>query len=439
MSRPSTRRGDLLAGVGYFVVIAALLAAAALVYNRTFISSVDVKLRTDEVGSSLQKGSDVKLRGVPVGRVSSIRSTEDGALLTLALSPEATKEIPTSTTARLLPKTLFGERYVDLQAPAVDGGPTVESGDAIAQDTSAGAAELQEVLDGLLPLLQSIQPEKLQATLSELATMLRGRGNDLGDTLQAWGTYLTKLQPSVPQLATDLDKLGKVADTYAAAAPDLLAALDDLTTTSATVVDERRTLTDVYERVIAAADTSRGFVSDNRQTIEVLSRDGRKALEAAAPYASEFPCLLRSMRQFIPTMDKNLGQGTDQPGIHVVLNVTEGMRPYQAGRDEPTFKASGSPSCPYVPSSVKAADKKARSAQASRASASDPESIAAPTYALEGSAVAATGLGQANSPAENQLIAELVAPSQKMSPQDFPAWGSLLLGPVLRGAEVSVR
>lgn len=438
MTRRSTRNGDLAAGVGFFVVIALLLAAAALVYNRTFISSVDVKLTTDEVGSSLQKGSDVKLRGVPVGRVSSIRSTDDGAVLTLALSPDATKEIPTSTTARLLPKTLFGERYVDLQAPGAGGDP-VRSGDVIQQDTSAGAAELQKVLDGLLPLLQSIQPEKLQATLNELATMLRGRGNDLGDTLQAWGRYLTKLQPSVPQIATDLDKLGKVADTYAAAAPDLLNALDSFTTTSATVVDERRTLIDVYERVIGAADTSRGFVSDNRQTIEVLSRDSRKALEAAAPYASEFPCLLRSMRQFIPTMDKNLGQGTDEPGLHVVLNVTEGMKPYQAGKDKPTFTATGSATCPYVPSSVKSADAKVRSESASRASASDPESIQAPSYALEGSAVTASGLGQANSPAENQLIAELVGPSQQIAPQDFPAWSSLLLGPVLRGTEVMLR
>ena len=49
------------------------------------------------------------------------------------------------------------------------------------------------------------------------------------------------------------------------------------------------------------------------------------------------------------------------------------------------------------------------------------------------------GLGEANSPAENRLIAELMAPEAGVSPADYPTWGSLLVGPLLRGAEVEVR
>ena len=51
----------------------------------------------------------------------------------------------------------------------------------------------------------------------------------------------------------------------------------------------------------------------------------------------------------------------------------------------------------------------------------------------------AQGLGEVNSPAENRLIAELMAPEAGVTPAAYPAWGSLLVGPLLRGAEVEVR
>lgn len=426
--RKQTSRGvDATIGLVYFALIAAFIGAAVLIYDRAFVSSVDVDLRTDTVGSALQKGSDVKLHGVPVGEVTKIQTASDGAVLTLALKPDAAKELSTDTTARLLPKTLFGERYVSLQRGA--GGSELSNGDVIQQDTSHDAAELQKVLDGLLPLLRSIEPDKLQASLNELATMLRGQGTELGDTLQDWGDYLTKLQPHVPQMAEDFDKLARVADTYADAAPDLLNALDSLTTTSRTFVAQRSVLTDVYQRVIASSDTTRGFVEDNENTITVLSRESRKALEAAAPHAKVFPCLLRAFRQYIPQMDKSLGKGTNEPGMHVTLNVSKPERAYRAGVDTPRF-TGGQSKCPYVPSGV------------GRSSASlkgEPEAIAPPAFRAQGAAVESEGLGQQNSRAENQMIAELVAPTQDMAPGDYPDWSSLLLGPALRGTKVTLR
>lgn len=430
--REAPRWVDVLLGLGYGLVVVALVGGAVLAYNRAFVPSSDVELRTDTVGNALQKGSDVKLHGVPVGEVSKITTADDGAVLTLALQPDVLERLAPDTTARLLPKTLFGERYVELQTTA-PAGSHLQAGAVIDQDASAEAIELQKVLDELLPLLQSIQPEKLQSTLNELATMLRGRGGELGDTLQAWGEYVQRLQPSVPLLAEDLDRLGTVAETYADAAPDLLTALDDLTTTSSTLVAKGQALTEVYQRVIASAEESRGWVASNANTIEVLSEESRKALEAAAPYARTFPCLLRSARQFIPRMDQVLGKGTDQPGLKVVLNVSPPRSGYRPGRDTPSFGSGGKPSCPYVPTGAAARPSSTGARQG------EPAAIEPPAYDPRGSAVASAGLDEANSPAENQLIAELVAPSQGMSPQDYPRWASLLVGPTLRGTKVELR
>lgn len=432
MSAATSRRTSAaVLGLLYFALVVGGLLLAYAVYAKAFTSTVDVQLRTDSVGSSLQKGSDVKLRGVRVGEVKSISTSDGGAVLDLAIEPDAAEDIPADTTALLVPKTLFGERYVSLQSPTQSGGQMLEAGDVLEQDRSVRSAELQEVLDGLLPLLRQIQPDKLQASLSELATMLRGRGDDLGDTLVAWGDYLADLQPVVPTLAEDLDKLATVADTYDTAAPDLLNALDGFTTTSKTIAAEQRTLRDVYARVIDASETTGSWVGRNDQTIRVLSKEGRKALEAVAPNARVFPCLLRSMRAYIPKMDDYLGEDSKEPGIHVELSISDPERAYQPGTDRPTFNG-GTAQCPYTPSS-------ALRSTASQASASEPDAIGPPALALEDTPVVEGGVGQANSPGENQLIAELVAPTQKLAPQDYPAWGSLLLGPVLRDSEVTVR
>ncbi|HVX54030.1 MCE family protein [Nocardioides sp.] len=475
MSRISRARAlDATLGLGYVVVIVAFLAAVVLVYNKAFTHRTDITLTTTSMGNALEKGSDVKYHGVPVGTVTQIVPAGHGARLTLALDPSVAKNLPSTTTALLLPKTLFGERYVDLVAPtgATPGG--LHAGATIAQDSSDEAVQLQDVFDHMLPMLQALEPQKLAATLGELAAMLRGEGDAIGDDMASWAAYFRKINPEVPQMTSDFAALGKVADEYADAVPDLLNALDTMTTTSATLASQQTQLSQVFATVTSAGDTTTGWMNDNSQTITVLSKQSRKALAAVAPYASEFPCLLKATADYVPVMDKTLGKGTKEPGMHVVLNVEPSRGKYVAGKDKPV-RASGGPRCPYETgqSGTKAAPRTAASATdpadvtdtPSSAPTSTPSSTptstptgtarhattttaddqpptipAPPSDALEQQVTsAATGLGQVNSPAENQMIAELVAPTVGLSPSAYPDWGSLLIGPLLRGAEVTLK
>jgi hypothetical protein len=49
------------------------------------------------------------------------------------------------------------------------------------------------------------------------------------------------------------------------------------------------------------------------------------------------------------------------------------------------------------------------------------------------------GLGVPNSPAEEDFLAAMLAPQLGVQPQDMPNWTSLLVGPIYRGAEVTLR
>lgn len=434
------RRGrvrDALLGLSYVGLVLAIGLGTWASYEKVFTRSSEITLSTSSIGNALQKGSDVKLNGVPVGEVRGIEATDSGARLTLALKPDVLDQLPRNTVARLLPKTLFGERYVALVRPRSGvASASLEAGDRIEQDSSASAVEVEDLFDKLLPVLQAIQPDKLSATLGELALMLRGNGDRLGATLASFSTYLGKLTPITPQLADDLASLGRVADTYATAAPDLVDALTGFTTTAKTVAEKRTSLAEVFSRVTTAADDADAFVTANSRTIIRLSDSSRAGLEAIAPYAVQFPCLSRSMRDLIPVMDKVLGKGTKQPGLHVVLSVTPDRGRYRAGRDDIRYAKGGAPRCPYQDGSVK----NVRGRVGTTGAAGDPAAIAPPPSPVVAEALAAgRGLGEANSPAENQLIAELMAPEAGVSPADYPAFASLMVGPLLRGTEVEVR
>lgn len=47
-------------------------------------------------------------------------------------------------------------------------------------------------------------------------------------------------------------------------------------------------------------------------------------------------------------------------------------------------------------------------------------------------------MGVANSTGEQQVVAQLLAAHQGGSPQAVPAWSATLVGPLLRGTEVTL-
>ena len=438
-------RGDVTTGIVSLVVLIGLLVGTLLVYTKAFTPAVSVTLLAGDAGNALQRGADVKVRGVLVGRVTGVTSVGHGARISLSLDPAQAEQIPADATARLLPKTLFGERFVSVVVPSARGAAAaISSGDTIHQDSSFEGVELQRVFDDLLPVLQTLQPEKLASTLSEVASALRGRGTQIGSSLDEFSAYLIKFGPEVPRLADDLQALASVADTYSSSLPDLLGALDDLTTFARTQVDQQQQLKALFSTVISSANTTGGWVGSNSSTIIGLSRDSLPALDVTAQYASEFPCTFSALTGLIPKMDKALGVGTPERGLHGTMSIVPSRGKYVAGKDVVVPTATGDPACPYVPTGtpVTAPDGSTTSyrqtiAPAGTAAAGTPTAQGTATAAA--SLAAAPGLGMANSPAENAWIAELVAPSFGVSPSQFPDFASLLLGPALRGSVVTVR
>lgn len=390
---------DFVLGLLYIGLALAVVVGSLAVYNRVLSDDITVTLDADNVGNAIRKGSDVKYQGVPVGRVTVIEPASSGARLTLSIDNTAADTIPGDVLAQMLPASLFGERYVALVSTG-DLGTPLADGDQIVQDGSDEAQQISDLFDSLLPVLTAVQPEKLNATLSELAQALDGRGDDIGTALVQWGDYLEELNPHVPALTRDLALLGDVAQTYDDAAPDFLLALQDVATTTETFTEERGQLDTLFATVTTAADTTTGWLSRNSNTIIRVARDGRKVLSVLGRYSPEFPCLAHSLVDLIPQMDDALGAGTARPGIRAVVKVVPHRDAYRGG---PTVRGGGPVSCPGA----------------------------------NGGTVSARAV--TNSPTESRVLNEMVGLRDGSDPEDLPDWSALVIGPAVRGTEVTLR
>ncbi|MFD0684247.1 MCE family protein [Actinomadura fibrosa] len=411
-----------LAGVAFLLVPALLVWLSVAVYDKRFTRVSWVTLRTASAGSEMHPHADVKLRGVVVGEVREVSSDGAVATLRLAIRPGAVKRIPANVSAQLLPTTLFGQRFVALVPPAAPSTARLTSGSTISQDRSANAIELQRVMDNLYPLLTAVRPAELAATLTAVSQALDGRGTELGRTLVELDAYLKKLNPSVPALNRGIRELVEVSRAYDEAAPDVLQALNDFAYTSRSIAAQRTELSRLYASLTDASENLSDFLHENSGNFIRLSARSRPTLELLRKYSPELPCTLAMLTDFVPVMDKVLGKGTKEPGLHVNVTTMQSKGRYLPGKDRPVYNDRSGPHCYPAGTAVTGAAVK-----------SAPPDAATPV------AVAPGSLGLPNSPEENRLVNELLAPGLQEVPEALPDWSSVLVGPLYRGTEVTVR
>lgn len=463
-----------LMGLGLVVLILLVVTLCIAMFNKVFKPVEMVTLRTETAGNQLAEQGDVKVRGVIVGEIRSIESYGRGAIVHMAMDPEFLPTIPSNTTAMLLPKTLFGERYVSLSIPPNASPRPLQEGDTIPEDRSRNATETEQVLNNLLPVLTAVQPQKLSDTLGAISQSLSGRGEQLGNTLVLLNQYIEGLIPALPDLQANLRALAPTADIYNQAAPDLITALDNLVTTSRTLVEERAAFESTFRTVTSASDTTTAFLAANRDNIIELTATSRPILELLARYSSEFPCLLQQLTDLTPKINDVLDPAT---GIKIDAEIVKDRGKYLPS-DAPLYGDRRGPRCYHIegqpphppqyppggpivdgsfapPASRSTPDAYAggQGAQIDRNSQTGDESAASPQRAggagggrTEGQAApghvdgANIGLPNTpNSPEERQLVTEVTAMQMGIAPSQVPSFAPYLTAATLRGAPAVVR
>ena len=426
-TRRRTRRapvGNLAYGVAFLTVLVLLVGLAVASFQQRFTPVVMASLLTDRIGNQLQEGADVKVRGLIVGEVRSISTRGSGARLELALQPDQVGAIPANVSARLLPKTLFGERYVDLVLPDRPSSHHLSQGDTIPQDRSKSAIELEQVFQDLLPMLRAVRPADLAATLNALATSLEGRGERLGKNLVNLDAYLTRFNPSLPALKQDISGLADVASLYADAAPDLLRMARNLAVTNHTIVEKQASLASFLTGTTSFANTATQVLDENDDRIIRLGDVSRPVLGVIAKYAPTYPCMAESLTRYRDNLNRAFAGGM----LHITLEVVKPRAAYTPD-EAPQYLEHRGPHCfglPNVPST-----------QAHPYVVPQPPARDGTKGDGYTSYSAIPGIGLAGTAQEQSLTDALFAPQMGISPDAMPDISNLLLGPLARGTVVS--
>lgn len=283
-----------LAGIIFLLVLALIVTFLLLQFRGTLTPKTELTMVAARAGLVMDPNAKVTYNGVEVGRVTRIEPTlRDGveaAKFTLEVKPKFIPLIPSNVDADIQATTIFGNKYVSLSTPQNPSPERVSSSEVI--DARSTTTEFNTLFETVTNLAESIDPVKLNLTLSATAEALTGLGSKLGETIVKANVAMDNLTPRLPRLQYGLQQLAGFADVYTAAGPDLWDALDNALTTVRTLNDQRG---DLDAALLAAA----GF-----------GNTGADVFERGAPY------LVRTLSDLVTT-SRTLN--TYSPALHCMI------------------------------------------------------------------------------------------------------------------------
>ncbi len=430
LDRPAVVRA---LGVAMVALIAGSVFLTYAMFTKLFSDDVPVVIRSSSAGLQLNKNADVKLRGVIVGRVDEITSERGQAVIHLALDPDQQQVIAADVEAFIVPKTLFGEKYVELQPVAQSSGRAIEAGDEIVQ--AALPSDVENLLVDLDPLLTALNPEDLSYVLTALSDALSGQGDKLGQTLETLSAYLQKMTPLAPKLVEDIELLGDTAQTYADAMPAIGATLRNAVVTGNTLTARRAQLQSLFVETAAFATSAEQLFDRSGQDFITLAQESQPTLDLLADYSPTIGCVLKGIDRLMPAIDNTFRDNRAHVSIEFAPRSPRGY----GARDIPRLpsatggSSSLSPSCATLPGT-----KYTKKRPSPGMSDSMLEQFGVSGDLGKRAPLIPPTVTPAGSAAEAAQIDAIVAASLGVDPEDVPDVAHALYGPALRGAEVSL-
>ncbi|WP_007024076.1 MCE family protein [Saccharomonospora iraqiensis] len=275
-----------LAARGLAVLLTLVVAAGVVLAagEGAFDDTTVVTTTLPSAAGPVRIGTPVQYRGVTVGTVDAVTADgPDAARATLRLDPGQAARVPGNVRTRLLPRTVFGDTYVDLTVTGeAEAHGHVAEGAYLPPDSSRRTVRLYTVYTRLHGLLTELNPAELQVALTTLADTLRGRGAELGRMIDDVDALVDQVRPSLDSLGADLTTVAELGAELAAATPDALATLDNAVALSGTVVAEREAIGAVLSAGTELGAASRRFLADNGDRFIELTRLTEPLTAAAA-------------------------------------------------------------------------------------------------------------------------------------------------------------
>jgi len=252
-------------------VLALLLVAAAF----TMFRGDDTKTVTATFPRTIAiyEGSDVRVLGVPVGKVDQV--TPSGTDVTVTMHYDAAVQVPADAKAVIVAPSVVGDRFVQL-TPVYDGGQVLADGATLDEEHTAVPLELDQIYTSIDDLTVALGPTgankdgALSDLLETTAKNFGGQGEQFHQTVKDFGRFSATLDDNKEELFGSARKLEGFISTLAGNDKTVRRFNDSLANVSTMLAGERDELAAALRNLGTALGQVQTFVKDNR---EVLGRD----------------------------------------------------------------------------------------------------------------------------------------------------------------------
>lgn len=335
------------------LLIAAILVFTAGMFTRSFRSSVPVTVTAPRAGLILETNAKVKFRGVEVGRVSGVSGGKP-VRLKVEIYSDQTSYIPANVEAQIMAPTAFGPKFVDLVAPDNPSAKHITAGAVVPATTVS--TEANTIFENLVGVLKQIDPAKLNGILSALGEGLRGQGPAIGQAITDANEVLQAINPRSETIRQDWRSLKAFSDTYGAAAQNILATLDAVDTTGATITSHAKALDSLLLNATGLSNSGIDLLSQSKDSLIRAVNVLEPTTNLLLKYNPEYTCMLLGAKW---GLDNGFYSAAGGNGKSVILDVgiLLGNDPYVYPDNLPIVAAKngpgGKPGCGSLPDASK--------------------------------------------------------------------------------------
>ncbi|MBY4569138.1 mammalian cell entry protein [Gordonia sihwensis] len=282
-SRARAFRATVIKLGAFALAMILVLVGLVLVFSRYQGGSSDKYSAVFASASAMKSGSVVKIAGVDVGAVSSVKLNRDNqAEVTFTVNDNY--RLPKSVQARIRYQNLTGDRYLELQPGTGDMSQTLSAGDQIPLKQTEPALDLDNLLGGFQPLFRTLDPDEVNQLTSSLIAIFQGQGAGLNTLLASTSEFTNKIADRDQLIGSVIDNLNKTLSTLEADHKGLDQSVDRMQKLISGLAQDRG----VYgEAISQASQATTGLASlmnatrpDLKETVSALGRTSEQALKA---------------------------------------------------------------------------------------------------------------------------------------------------------------
>ncbi|MTV25684.1 MCE family protein [Nitriliruptoraceae bacterium ZYF776] len=284
--------------------------------------SYEVVADLGRAGSGVNRGTDVKVRGVTIGQVREVRFVDGRAEAVMVLDPEPRLPSADQLDLAVTAKTLLGEKQIELgfDDAAFDEPPYLAAGDTIT--ASRGPTEVTEAIDALEPFIAAIDPQDL-ATIVDTLGDQRGEGEAIAENIELGQELAAFADRTSDDAFARMRDLADVTEALTQAVPDLTRLNTELPAATVVLVERQADLRANLETVSRASRTLTRFLEVEESVISRFVRTSQPVGDVLERQADEIGNLINGVFLYSRTLGGGgilLDDGSELAGFRIFVD-----------------------------------------------------------------------------------------------------------------------